>query len=829
MRLKKLEIYGFKSFAQKTEIIFNQGITGIVGPNGSGKSNIGDAVRWVLGEQSAKTLRGSKMEDIIFNGTQKRKAMAYCEVSLVFDNEDHYLPIDYNEVMVTRRVYRNGESEYYINKNASRLRDIVELFRDTGIGKEGYSIIGQGRIDSILSQKGEERRQIFEEAAGIVKFKSRKEEAERKLNKTLDNLSRVEDIIEELHRQLEPLEKQAKDAKQYLDLSSELKQLDVNIFLLRHDKAKSKVAELEQALEGLEAVVAQGEGFSQEKNQLLVQLEGEIEKLEEEIGQNRAILTEKTNQRFERLNQQQLVQQKISQTQEKEEEHRHTIDQLKEKKEQLLLLQKDSSQSSTLQEEKREEALGQLQLLEKDLEQMYEQLSHAENELEEKKSHMMEAINRASMAKNSQTRQLAVLSQMEKRVEEVIIDHQKAEEKVESSQKQVETAQEVYEKTLAVQIQRKNDMEKAEEKVRVLGEEIQQKSQAIQVAQQQLHGLESRLKLLKEMSQEFEGYYQSVKKALTYAKKQNNKRVHGVVAMLMKVPKDLETAVDMVLSSALQNIVTEDEHTAKELIQYLRENRLGRATFLPVTTIRGRTLNNEERKVLTLPGCVGVASELIAFDEKYRPIMENLLGRTIIAEDLDAGIAIMRKGNHGFRLVTLKGDVMHSGGSMSGGSIQSKATNLLGREREIEELGKTLEKGQHSLAEEKLALNDLEVQRNEEKEERSKFTYALHQEEIAVAREQERLENSKEDLENAKDYFDQTAQAKNQLEEGIALIKADLASLEKQADFSETNQQTMEEQVEQLQKSLIFNRGEFEKAKDEVNQKRLDQAAISHE
>ena len=283
MRLKKLELYGFKSFAQRTEIVFNQGITGIVGPNGSGKSNIADAVRWVLGEQSAKTLRGASMQDVIFGGTQKRKPLGYCEVSLVFDNEDRALALDYAEVMVTRRVYRNGDSEYYLNRASCRLKDVVDLFRDTGIGKEGYSIIGQGRIDEILSRKGEDRRQVFEEAAGIVKFRARKDEADKKLSRTMDNMARVDDILEELKRQLSPLEDQAKNARIYLDKAAELKVLDLNLFLVRSDRMEARLLEADQNLQGIRAALDQTEIALHEKTEQRDARQAEIDELDGKI------------------------------------------------------------------------------------------------------------------------------------------------------------------------------------------------------------------------------------------------------------------------------------------------------------------------------------------------------------------------------------------------------------------------------------------------------------------------------------------------------------------------------------------------------------------
>lgn len=829
MRLKKLEIYGFKSFAQKTEIVFNQGITGIVGPNGSGKSNIGDAMRWVLGEQSAKSLRGSKMEDVIFNGTQKRKPMAYCEVSLVFENEDHYLPIDYNEVMVTRRVYRNGESEYYINKNAARLKDIVDLFRDTGIGKEGYSIIGQGRIDNILSQKSEDRRQVFEEAAGIVKFKSRKEEAERKLNKTLDNLSRVEDIIEELHRQLEPLEKQAKDAKAYLDLSKELKGLDINVFLLRHDQSKTKISEIEQALEGFEAVIAQGEGLAREKNKAREELEGLVEKLEEEMDATRALLTEKTNQWYEQTNLQQRLSQQLERNEEKKQEMEQALAALTEKMQQLALLEKDQEKASMHQEQKQQKALEELEVLEENLAEKQGELEKVEEELEAEKARMMDAMNRVNRAKNSQTRQLAVLSQMEQRLLDIEQGYQKAFEEVERAKNQVQKAEQEQQATRQTFENKKQKVGRLETETKQAQQALAQGNQLLLSKQQDLQGAKGRLKLLEEMARDFEGYYHSVKKALTYAKKQNNPKVHGVVAMLMKVPKELETAVDMVLGAALQNIVTQDEYTAKELVSYLRDNKLGRATFLPLNTIKGRVLTPGERRALTLPGCLGVASELVTFEPQYQQIIENLLGRTVIAKDLDAGIAIMRAGGQSFRLVTLNGDVMHSGGSITGGSIQSKMTNLLGREREIAELARSIKEKEEAIDQAEKEVHGLKDTQQGLADEWKEATYQLHQEEIAVAREQERLENSKADFKQAQGRLEQTSQAKAQLEEGIASIQTDLAALAEQTGGSETSQQGHEEKVEALQATLLALRAAFEQARDETTEKRLAQANLAHE
>ncbi|NLB91530.1 MAG: chromosome segregation protein SMC, partial [Clostridiales bacterium] len=735
----------------------------------------------------------------------------------------------YNEVMVTRRVYRNGESEYYINKNGTRLKDIVELFRDTGIGKEGYSIIGQGRIDEILSQKGEDRRQIFEEAAGIVKFKSRKIEAERKLEKTLDNLSRVEDIIEELRRQLEPLEQQAQEAKRYLHLSAELKETEINVFLQRHDQANIKIAQLNQALEGFEAVIDQGEGLVKEKTREKEKMEQEIEDLEEQVTTIRQSIQEKTSLWHEKMtSEERLVQQK-ERCFEKKEEYQQSLLDLEEKKEQLTLLAEDKTKASWVQQQKVQEGLAKISVLEEKLLEKQQKMEQVQEELEAQKTTMIEAMNRVSMAQNTQTRQKTVLGQMNQRLIE--IEQEQVQSKEDHHEKSVllEQLQKKYSTTLEILNKRKKQVEEIEEVVNALAVQIETQEKGLLEKQREQQAGESRLKLLEEMSRDFEGYYQSVKKALTYAKKKGNPKVHGVVAMLMKVPKQLETAIDMVLGASLQNIVTEDEYTAKEMIGYLRDNKLGRATFLPLNTVKGRTLSQSERKVLTLPGCIGVGNELIAFDPQYGPVMENLLGRTIVAENLDAGIAIMRAGGHGFRLVTLQGDVIHSGGSMTGGSIQSKMTNLLGRQREIEELSKELAENRNQITKQSRLLEELEQERNSYKKQRIENSQQLHQEEIAVARDQERMENGKTDMQMAKNRLEQVNQAHEQLVEGIQTIEEDLKNIEEQTGHSETNQQVLEEKTALLQEKLTQLRENFELAREKVGEKRLSQAEMNHQ
>jgi len=419
MRLKKLELYGFKSFAQRTEIVFGEGITGIVGTNGSGKSNIGDAVRWVLGEQSARTLRGASMSDVIFNGTQRRKALSYCEVSLVFDNEDRALPMDFAEIMVTRRVYHNGESEYYLNRAACRLKDIIDLFRDTGIGKEGYSIVGQGRIDDILSRRSEDRRQVFEEAAGIVKFKARKEEADKKLQRTLENAARVDDILEELNRQLRPLEEQAKAAREYIELSAELKVLDLNLFLVRSDKAKERLAELDTELMNLRAVVEGTQAALQDKTTQRDQRQADIAQLEEKItGARNGLMA-----CAEAVHEAQATLSALKSRRETRQENRARLTQEQEEAAcRLRELEETFTRCQTEEEAQSQllaEAEGLLHQAKERAESAARQETQADEALEEHKAAIMAAMNRLSAVRNDQTRLKTMRGQMAQRLEEL--------------------------------------------------------------------------------------------------------------------------------------------------------------------------------------------------------------------------------------------------------------------------------------------------------------------------------------------------------------------------------------------------------------------------
>ena len=827
MRLKRLEIYGFKSFADRTVVVFDEGITGIVGPNGSGKSNLSDAVRWVLGEQSAKALRGGKMEDVIFNGTQKRKRMGYCEVSLVFDNEDHALAVDYTEVMITRRVYRSGEGEYYINKSACRLKDIVELFRDTGVGKEGYSIIGQGRIDEILSQKSEDRRGVFEEAAGIVKYRTRKEESEKRLANMRDNLSRVEDIIAELEGQLEPLEKASETARRYLNLRDELRVLECSAFVLRSDRAKERIAEAEQLLTGLKEAIASEEKRADELSAQREKANEGAQKLENEVTAAHDAVLELTRETEARegelgvlraeINRMEKDVLALSQEEDVKRARSAALDEEIAKNERDALANRTKIIELTRELGQKEEALQAAQ----------EEARQAEEKLEAHKSAIIDAMNRLSDVRTSEVRLSTMRKELERRGEEADAQKEELAQTADRMDEQMAQAAEELEQARRGEAEKTEIEQKIEQEAQETAQKIAVVRQALSDANGQKQAASSRLRVLREMERDYAGYQQAVKQVLLHAR--GNAGVRGVVATLMRVPRQLERAVEAVLGGALQNVVTTDEYIARDMIAYLRQNKLGRATFLPMTTISGRTLSQQERQVLTMPGCVGVASELIGFDEQYRGIVENLLGRTVIAENLDAGIEIMRRGRHAFRLVTLEGDVMHSGGSMTGGSSASRMTSLLSREREIKEHEKLLAELEEKLADYARRIERGEAVRQEIKQRRAQAFEEIRQAQIDVSVAQERVRTLTVQREEHRAQQDRCELLRTQIAQNLAQIDSQLAGArDTQAGEQKTNEE-MNKQTAALSDALYEKREALDALRETTQNLRVTLAACERD
>ena len=702
MYLRALEIQGFKSFPDKTVLNFGEDITAIVGPNGSGKSNISDAIRWVMGEQSVKGLRGAKMEDVIFGGTEKRSQVGFAQVTLVLDNTEHIFPtMEESEVSVTRRYYRSGESEYYINRQSVRLKDLTELFLDTGMGREGYSIIGQGKIDEILSAKSGERREIFEEAAGISKFRHRKEEAERKLERTEENLVRINDKIAELELQVEPLREQAEKARKYLVLRDELRLLEISVWLENLDTLKAGARKLEadfhaaesqrdEARAALDALYAEGERYSErmrEKDMEAERVRTESAVLEEQIKEKEsaaAVLESTVTHNRENI---QRAEAELAEA---------------ESRSGGLAKQAEEQEARVAEIDRRiGELNGALAALLETAQTMAEQAGGAQNEAERLRAQEALAMAAAADARAELAAAAAEKKQIQERREAAERDRAAAEEQLQSAR------QEARENRRALEDAR----DEAEAAANIIAghslrmEERRKKAAAAAERRVQLTmdtgALENRRRLLTEMEKEYEGFSKAVK--FVCRAQSGLQGIHGPVANLVKTDGRYSLAIEIALGAGLQNIVVDREEDAKAAISYLKQRDAGRATFLPLTAIRGDELH--EKGVEKEFGFVGLGSRLVTFDPAYRNIVYNLLGRTVVVEDLDCGIAMARKYRNAFRIVTLDGQVINRGGSMTGGST-SRSAGVLSRSAELEQLTARTAAMQAKLAEAKQAEED---------------------------------------------------------------------------------------------------------------------------
>ena len=689
MYLKRLELQGFKSFADKTILEFMPGITTVIGPNGSGKSNISDAIRWVLGEQSIKSLRGAKSEDIIFAGTQNRKSLGFAEASLVFDNNDGKLSIEYSEVTVTRRIYRTGETGYFINKTPCRLKDILELFMDTGIGKDGYSIIGQGKIDEILSNKSEDRRHIFEEAAGIVKYRSRKEDSEKKLERAKLNLLRINDILSEIENNIEPLKIQSEKAKKFLSLREELKGIEVGLFLYNIDLYKERLEKITADEEIMNSTYESEENSQKLKNEEKNNLKLEINNLIEEIEKMQNIGFESTNQ-IEKINSNiNVSEERINNIKENNIRYETEINELNEKIEELKEEEKQKIAKKENLYSNKEKFEKELKEKEEELSKLTTKLSSKQLEIENKKRIIEENTDNKYEMQNE-------INTQDVKVDSIIKNVKSKTEELELTISELDQSRlkksEIEQNFLDIENKRnkiKNDLSEIENKKIEADNKIKTFELQINQLGQEIRIKESRLKFLEETEKEKEGYTKSVKSLLKSAEanKELKKGLHDVVANLINVKKEYEIAIEMALGASLQNVVTETEQDAKNLIEYLRKNNLGRVTFLPISAVNGKKL---EKAHLNIKGVIGIASDLVEYNNKYDGIFKNLLGRTVIVEDMEAGIAVAKKNSYSFRIVTLKGDIINSSGAMTGGSVQTKTVNILGRSREIEALKEEL-------------------------------------------------------------------------------------------------------------------------------------------
>ncbi len=684
MYLKRIEVHGFKSFANKITFQFDNGITGIVGPNGSGKSNVADAVRWVLGEQKVKQLRSASMQDVIFSGTQMRKPMGYAYVSITLDNADHSLPIDFEEVTVSRRVYRSGESEYLINGSPCRLRDIYEMFYDTGIGKEGYSIIGQGQIDKILSGRPEDRRELFDEAAGIVKFKRRKDTAVKKLEDERANMVRIGDILSELEKQVEPLEQQSEVAKTYLKKKEELKILDVNMFLLETEKIKEQLNSLTEKIEIAEKDLNESREAYENTKTEYADVEARVSELDAQIEEKRQKLTDDSLLREKLEGEIKLLQEKINSARTNNEHYVNRKNALneeitqKENERSRLLASKAEldSQVSELQKT-RDEAKAVLT----EIQQKIDKLNAG---VEKNQSDIIETLNQRSTIVTTMGRYETRLEQINIRKAEIQSRLLSAKTEDVEQENLIKQLQDELNEVLA-QIQ-ESDKEKAEleESLQGFRKALENKDNELSAAQVAYHQERSKLEALQNITERYDGYGGSIR--LVMEQKNQNKGIIGVVADIIDVDEKYETAIETALGGNIQNIVTKDEQVAKKMISYLKANKGGRATFLPLTTVKGRD-EYDYPEIAKEDGFLGMASDLVKADAEYEKVISQLLGAIVVIDNVDHALAIAKKYKYKVRLVTLEGEYLTPGGALAGGAFKNQS-NLLGRKREIEGLEK---------------------------------------------------------------------------------------------------------------------------------------------
>ena len=798
MYLKNIEVQGFKSFANKIKFDFHNGITGIVGPNGSGKSNVADAVRWVLGEQRVKQLRGGSMQDVIFSGTENRKPLSYASVAITLDNSDHKLPVDFEEVTVTRKLYRSGESEYLINGAACRLKDINEMFYDTGIGKEGYSIIGQGQIDKILSGKPEERRELFDEAAGIVKFKRRKNLSVKKLDEERMNLTRVNDILQELEKQLGPLEKQSETAKEYLKKKEELKIYDINMFLLEEERLRERIKELEEKYETAKSEM-------EESNSRYDEMKAEYEAIEEEVEEiDLAIETAKNQLNETNLLKQQLegqinvLKEQINTARMNDEHYGNRANAIHAE------IEARSGQKESLESEKAKiqtelnDASMRDRAAKSALIDVQSQIAEHTAQIEEKKQEIMELLGNRASTKAKIQHYDTTKEQIASRKRELSQSTEKVSEERQRLEARLKEYEEELENVRGTIREFNSKVEENERRIEELQKELDSKQEKLRVGQTAYHRESSRLESLKNITERYDGYGNSIRKVM--ANRDKEKGLIGVVADIIKVDREYELAIETALGGSIQNIVTDNEETAKRMIAFLKKNKFGRATFLPLTGMNGGG-GFRTPEALKEKGVIGLANTLVHVDKRFEGLAAQLLGRTVVVHNIDDGIAISRKYRQSLRLVTLEGELINPGGSMTGGAFKN-SSNLLSRRREIEEFEKTV-------AMLKSDMDDMERQVAEVKSERAACYSAVDdiQKELRKASvhentEKMNVEQTQVRLREAKERCDRYAQEQTNLERELLRIAENEESIQMELETSENLESELNAAIESLQSVL---------------------------
>lgn len=830
--LKQLDIVGFKSFAERVTVDFVTGVTAVVGPNGSGKSNITDAIRWVLGEQSAKSLRGAKMGDIIFAGSDSRKALNFAEVTLTLDNNDQFLPIDYNEVSVTRRVFRSGDSEYLINKQPCRLKDIIDLFMDSGLGREAFSIISQGRVEEILNSKPEERRTIFEEAAGVLKYKTRKKKAEVKLTETKENLNRVNDILHELETQVEPLKIQASIAKDYLEQKEELEKFEVAL----------TVYEIEELHEKWEKLTSLFENHQQREMELSTVLHGKEAKiqafrdhvtaLDESVNDLQNVLLHASEELEKLEGRKEVLKERKKNASQNKEQLKRSLEELTSSS---IGLKKDKVNHEQAKEllEKAAKALKQQLEVKQEKLKLYSQ--NTEEQIENLKSEYIDLLNRQAAAKNEKQMIDRQSNQQETRHSKLESDNAKYIDERKQIESQKDSIQHRFKEINEKLEKHVHLYRKEERKLESLKGTYEKQEKTLYQAFQYLQQAKSRQEMLEELDEDYSGFFQGVKEVLK-ARETKLNGIQGAVAELITVPKEFETAIEIALGGAMQHIVVDTEADGRQAIQYLKKNGYGRATFLPLSAIKKKFINEAQLQLVKQHGAfIGVASSLLQFDTKYSVAIESLLGNVLVAEDIKGANELAKVLQYRVRIVTLEGDVVNPGGSMTGGAVKQNKSSILSRKTELEELKqkivgmnqktenmeKQVKQMKADLQKQTLHLENLKSKGNELRELEQSTMSELREIEYEEKRVNERLalydmdksqftEEKERLITRSKELQDVLGDYQNQ----ITMLDDKIQELTKLKNTQQTSKESLLEEINELKIKLVSKNEQLKSAVD---------------
>ena len=822
MYLKSIEVHGFKSFANKIVFEFHQGITGIVGPNGSGKSNVADAVRWVLGEQSVKQLRGSSMQDVIFAGTENRKPLSYAYVAITLDNSDHQLAIDFEEVTVARRLYRSGESEYLINGNLCRLKQVSELFYDTGIGKEGYSIIGQGQIDRILSGKPEERRELFDEAAGIVKFKKRKATAQKKLENERENLVRVNDILSELERQVGPLERQSEKAKIYLKKKNELRDYDINMFLLESSRIAEQSKEVEEKFRIADAQLTESNAAHEKIKEEYEKLGNDMAELDERINVLRETINNSSMTKSKLESQIQILTEQIHAAEMTDEHMQGRLDAIEKDKQERL----DANQKYYSEKEKLDAQLAELlerqTVKQQEQETIQQEIQQCNETIERGQKELYQLLNNKGTIASKQQRFDTMIEQINIRKAELgqrLLSRKTQEEDLNSVLATYEQEFDAVNQEIIALKAQEEELTAKENEWRQKSKENARKFEEKQTA---FHKNQSRLDSLRDIAERYDGYGNSIRRVME--QKSSHKGILGVVSDLIQVEKKYETAIETALGGSIQNIVTEDEATAKEMIAYLKQNRYGRATFLPLTSVKAKG-NPKNENAIGEPGVIGIANELVQCDAKYKEVAAYLLGRVLVVDTIDHAIALAKKNHYSLHIVTLEGEYLSPGGSMTGGAFKN-SSNLLARNREIEELEQRVQMIQEELKQIKSRREDIATAIELNADELESCKEALQKKFIAQNTAKLNLDRATQQKNESEQAFSGLLNEREQMEQQIAEIAQNKQQILDEMEFAKTRETEINEETARMQETLETQNKREAKISDELSKMQLEEANL---